>query len=145
MAIPRPFAPHCRSRAPTHYGYSCGRVSCLAQLASRLVEAAPQRRRVVTHRVDPPSSYRAPARHRQRRAVSRQRPTKVFANPNVRRFCLQADSQPASFAIITGIECHGRGWSHLEFASEPNQALTRFTARPIFEFLKQHPAERKFQ
>jgi hypothetical protein len=57
---------------------------------------------------------------------------------------LRSDATPSlrAFAIMTGREWHGRGWSHLDYCVHTGkQALEQIYGAHIFEYLKQNPAE----
>jgi copper chaperone CopZ len=57
---------------------------------------------------------------------------------------LRTNATPSlrALAIMGGREWHGRGWSHLEYCVRTGkQALEKIYGVPIFEFLKQNPAE----
>ena len=59
---------------------------------------------------------------------------------------LRTNANPSlrSFAIMSGREWHGRGWSELEYCIRTGkQALDRVYGAPIFKYLEQNPEEGK--
>jgi len=138
---------------PAHVGvlqlmngiYVAGAVSCLAQLGiPDLVEAAPQSPEELATQigVDPKALYRL-MRATASVGVLAEAPDGKFSQTPMSAV-LRSKATPSlrAFAIMSGREWHGRGWSHLEYCVRTGkQALDQIYGAPIFEFLKQHPAE----
>ena len=139
--------------SPAHVGvlqlmngiYVAGAVSCLAQLGiPDLVEAAPQSPEELATQigVDPKALYRL-MRATASVGVLAEAPDGKFSQTPMSAV-LRSKATPSlrAFAIMGGREWHGRGWSHLEYCVRTGkQALDQIYGAPIFEFLKQHPAE----
>src|SRR5258708_36549785 len=122
-----------------------GAVSCLAQLGIRdLVESAPKSPEELATQC----GVGHKALHRLMRAtasvgVLAEAPDGKFSQTPMSAV-LRSKATPSlrAFAIMGGREWHGRGWSHLEYCVRTGkQALDQIYGAPIFEFLKQHPAE----
>jgi len=142
-----------RQAPPAHVGilqllngaHVAGAVSCLAQLGiPDLVEAGPKSAEELASQI----GANAPALYRLMRAtasvgVLSEGPDGKFSQTPMSAV-LRCDANPSlrAFAIMGGREWHGRGWSHLEYCVRTGkQALDSIYGVPVFEFLKQHPAE----
>jgi len=109
-----------------------------------LVEAAPQSPEELATQigVDPKALYRL-MRATASVGVLAEAPDGKFSQTPMSAV-LRSKATPSlrAFAIMSGREWHGRGWSHLEYCVRTGkQALDQIYGAPIFEFLKQHPAE----
>jgi len=122
-----------------------GAVSCLAQLGiPDLVEAAPQSAEELAKQVgaDPHALYRL-MRATASVGVLSEGPDGKFSQTPMSAV-LRSNATPSlrAFAIMTGREWHGRGWSHLEQCVRTgNPAMQQIYGAPMFEYLKQHPEE----
>jgi O-methyltransferase domain len=138
---------------PVHVGmlqllngaYIAGAVSCLAQLGiPDLVDAAPKSADELAKEigVDPQALYRLMRATACVGVLSEGSDGKFSQTPSSKVLCSNANPSLRSFAMMTGREWHGRGWSHLEYCVRTGkQALEQIYRMPIFEFLKQNPAE----
>ena len=138
---------------PAHVGmlqllngaYIAGAVSCLAQLGiPDLVDAAPKSADELAKEigVDPQALYRLMRATACVGVLSEGSDGKFSQTPSSKVLCSNAIPSLRSFAMMTGREWHGRGWSHLEYCVRTGkQALEQIYRVPIFEFLKQNPAE----
>jgi hypothetical protein len=145
--MPQPQTP------PAHVGllqimngiFVAGAVSCLAQLGiPDLVEAAPKSAQELATQIgaDPQALYRL-LRATASVGVLSEGPDGKFSQTPVSAV-LRSQATPSlrAFAIMSGREWHGRGWSHLDYCVRTGkQAMEQIYGVPIFEFLKQHPAE----
>ena len=145
--MPQPQTP------PAHVGvlqlltgaHVAGAVSCLAQLGvPDLVEAAPKSAEELTRQIgaDPQALYRL-MRATASVGVLSEGPEGKFSQTPMSAI-LRSNATPSlrSFAMMGGRDCHGRGWSHLEYCVRTGkQALDQIYGAHIFEFLKQHPGE----
>lgn len=145
--MPQPQTP------PAHVGilqlmngvFVAGTVSCLAQLGiPDLVEAAPQSAEELASQIgaDPQALYRL-MRATASVGVLSEGPDGRFSQTPMSAV-LRSKATPSlrAFAIMTGREWHGRGWSHLKYCVRTGkQALEQIYGASIFEFLKQHPEE----
>src|ERR1700735_263122 len=122
-----------------------GAVSCLAQLGvPDVIDAAPKSAEELASRIgaDPQALYRL-MRATAAVGVLSEGPDGKFSQTPMSAV-LRSDSTPSlrAFAIMSGREWHGRGWSHLEYCVRTGkQALEQIYGAPIFEYLKQNPAE----
>src|SRR5271156_2296488 len=142
-----------RETPPAHVGilqllngaHVAGAVSCLAQLGiPDLVEAVPKSADELATQIgaDPQALYRL-MRATACVGVLSEGPDGKFSQTPMSAV-LRCDANPSlrAFAIMGGREWHGRGWSHLEYCVRTGkQALDSIYGVPVFEFLKQHPAE----
>ena len=138
---------------PAHVGilqimngaYVAGAVSCLAQLGiPDLVEAGPKSAEELAKQIgaNPQALYRL-MRATASVGVLSEGPDGKFSQTPMSTV-LRSNATPSlrAFAIMTGREWHGRGWSHLEYCVRTGkQALEQIYGVHIFEFLKQHPEE----
>lgn len=145
--MPQPQTP------PAHVGilqlmngvFVAGTVSCLAQLGiPDFVEAAPQSAEELASQIgaDPQALYRL-MRATASVGVLSEGPDGRFSQTPMSAV-LRSKATPSlrAFAIMTGREWHGRGWSHLKYCVRTGkQALEQIYGASIFEFLKQHPEE----
>src|SRR5882724_12043246 len=134
--------------SPAHVGvlqlmngiYVAGAVSCLAQLGiPDLVEAAPQSPEELATQigVDPKALYRL-MRATASVGVLAEAPDGKFSQTPMSAV-LRSKATPSlrAFAIMSGREWHGRGWSHLEYCVRTGkQALDQIHGMDIFEYLK---------
>jgi hypothetical protein len=140
---------------PAHVGilqlmtgaHVAGAVSCLAQLGiPDLVEAGPKSADELARQIgaDPQALYRL-LRATASVGVLSEGPERRFSQTPMSKVLLSnATPSLRAFAIMGGREWHGRGWSHLEYCVRTGkQALDQIYGAPVFEFLKQHPAEGK--
>jgi hypothetical protein len=122
-----------------------GAVSCLAQLGiSDLIENAPKSAEELASQIgaDPQALYRL-MRATASVGVLSEGPNGKFSQTPMSTV-LRSNATPSlrSLAIMGGREWHGRGWSHLEYCVRTGkQALEQIYGAPIFEYLKQNPAE----
>jgi O-methyltransferase domain len=145
--MPQPQTP------PTHVGilqimtgiHVAGAVSCLAQLGiPDLVEAAPKSAEELAKQIgaDPLALYRL-MRATASAGVLAEGPDGKFSQTPLSAV-LRSNTTPSlrAFAIMSGREWHGQGWSHLKYCVRTGkQALDQIYGAHIFEFLKQHPEE----
>lgn len=138
---------------PAHVGilqilngfYVAGAVSCLAQLGiPDLVEAAPKSAGELARQIgaDANSLYRL-MRATACVGVLSEGPDGKFSQTPLSAV-LRTDATPSlrAFAIMSGREWHGRGWSNLEHCVRTGKpAMEQIYGMPIFDFFKQHPAE----
>jgi hypothetical protein len=138
---------------PAHVGilqllngaHVAGAVSCLAQLGiPDLIEAAPKLAEELAREIGatPQALYRL-MRATASVGVLSEGPDGKFSQTPM-SMVLRSDATPSlrAFAIMGGREWHARGWAHLEHCVRTGkQALEQIYGTPIFEFLKQHPAE----
>jgi hypothetical protein len=138
---------------PAHVGilqllngaHVAGAVSCLAQLGiPDLVEAAPKSAEELAGQVgaDPHALYRL-MRATACVGVLSEGPDGKFSQTPMSTL-LRSNANPSlrALAIMGGREWHARAWSHLEYCVRTGkQAVDQIYGVPIFEFLKQHPAE----
>jgi len=144
----------CHSRKPRLHtsayqlltgAHVAGEVSCLAQLGvPDLVEAAPKSAEELARQIgaDPQALYRL-MRATASVGVLSEGPEGKFSQTPMSAI-LRSNATPSlrSFAMMGGRDCHGRGWSHLEYCVRTGkQALDQIYGAHIFEFLKQHPGE----
>ena len=122
-----------------------GAVSCLAQLGiPDLVEAAPKSAQELATQI----GVNSQALYRLMRAtasvgVLSEGPDGKFSQTPMSA-ALRSKATPSlrAFAIMSGREWHGRGWSHLEYCVRTGkQALEQIYGAHVFEYLKQNPAE----
>jgi hypothetical protein len=122
-----------------------GAVSCLAQLGiADLVEAGPKSAEELARQIGahPPALYRL-MRATASVGVLSEGPDGKFSETPMSAV-LRSNASPSLrfLAIMGGREWHARGWSHLEYCIRTGkQALDQIYGAPVFEFLKQHPAE----
>ena len=122
-----------------------GAVSCLAQIGlPDLIEAGPKSAEELASQIgaDPQALYRL-MRATASVGVLSEGPDGKFSQTPMSTV-LRSDATPSlrAFAIMGGREWHGRGWSHLEYCVRTGkQALEQIYGAPIFEYLKQNPAE----
>jgi hypothetical protein len=122
-----------------------GAVSCLAQLGiPDLIENAPKSAEELASQIgaDPQALYRLMRATASVGVLSEGSDGKFSQTPM--STVLRSDATPSlrSLAIMGGREWHGRGWSHLEYCVRTGkQALEQIYGAPIFEYLKQNPAE----
>jgi hypothetical protein len=142
-----------RQGPPAHVGISqllngahvAGAVSCLAQLGiPDLLEAAPRSAEDLASAIgaNPQALYRL-MRATACVGVLSEGPDKRFSQTPMSAV-LRRDADPSlrSFAIMGGLEWHGRGWSHLEYCVRTGKpALEQIYGAPVFEYLKQNPAQ----
>jgi hypothetical protein len=125
--------------------YVAGAVSCLAQLGiADLIEAAPKSAEELAAQIgaQPQALYRL-MRATAGVGVLSEGPDGKFSHTPMSKV-LRSDANPSlrAFAIMTGQEWHGRGWSRLEYCVRSGeQALDKIYGMPIFEYLKQHAEE----
>jgi hypothetical protein len=142
-----------RQGPPAHVGvfqllngvHVAGAVSCLAQLGiPDLVEATPKSAEELASAIgaNPQALYRL-MRATACVGVLSEGPAGKFSQTPMSAV-LRRDAQPSlrSFAIMGGLEWHGRGWSHLEYCVRTGKpALEQIYGVPVFEYLKQNPAQ----
>jgi len=142
-----------RQTPPAHVGiflllngaHVAGAVSCLAQLGvPDLIEAAAQSAEELAKQIgaDPQALYRL-MRATACVGVLSEGPDGKFSQTPMSTV-LRSDATPSlrALAIMAGREWHGRGWSHLEYCVRTGkQALEQIYGAPVFEYLKQNPAE----
>jgi hypothetical protein len=142
-----------RQGPPAHVGvfqllngaHVAGAVSCLAQLGiPDLLEAAPRSAEDLANAIgaDPQALYRL-MRATACVGVLSEGPDGKFSQTPMSAV-LRRDAQPSlrSFAIMGGLEWHGRGWSHLEYCVRTGKpALEQIYGAPVFEYLKQNPVQ----
>ena len=122
-----------------------GAVSCLAQIGiPDLIETGPKSAEELASQIgaDPQALYRL-MRATASVGVLSEGPDGKFSQTPMSTV-LRSDATPSlrAFAIMGGREWHGRGWSHLEYCVRTGkQALEQIYGAPIFEYLKQNPAE----
>src|SRR6202167_2944413 len=122
-----------------------GAVSCLAQLGiPDLIDAAPKSAEDLAKQIgaDPQALYRL-MRATACVGVLSEGPDGKFSQTPMSTV-LRSDANPSlrSLAIMGGREWHGGGWSHLDYWVRPGkQALEQEGGAPVFEYLKQNPAE----
>jgi hypothetical protein len=122
-----------------------GAVSCLALLGiPDLVGAAPKSAEELATQIDadPQALYRL-MRATACVGVLSEGPDGKFSQTPMSAI-LRSDATPSlrAFAIMTGREWHGRGWSHLDYCVRTGkQALEKIYGAHIFEYLKENPAE----
>jgi O-methyltransferase domain/Dimerisation domain len=122
-----------------------GAVSCLALLGiPDLIDAAPKSADELASQidVDPQALYRL-MRATACVGVLSEGPDGKFSQTPMSAI-LRSDATPSlrAFAIMTGREWHGRGWSHLDYCVRTGkQALEKIYGAHIFEYIKQNPAE----
>ncbi|MGC1615476.1 MAG: methyltransferase [Candidatus Acidiferrum sp.] len=125
--------------------YVAGAVSCLAQLGiPDLIDAAPRSAEELASQIGahPQALYRL-MRATASVGVLSEGPDGKFSQTPMSG-TLRTDATPSlrAFAIMGGRDWHARGWSHLEHCVRTGgQALDHIYGAPIFEFLKQNPAE----
>jgi hypothetical protein len=122
-----------------------GAVSCLAQLGiPDLVDAAPKSAEELAKEIgaDAQALYRLMRATASVGVLSEGPDGKFSQTPSSRVLCSNATPGLRAFAIMTGREWHGRGWSHLEYCVRTGkQAPEQIYGMHIFEFLKQNPPE----
>ncbi len=142
-----------RQSAPVHVGMLqllngasvAGAVSCLAQLGiPDLVEAGPKSAEELASQItaDPQALYRL-MRATASVGVLSEGPDGKFSETPMSAV-LRSNANPSlrALAIMGGREWHGRAWSRLEYCVRTGkQAIEQIYGAPIFEFLKQNPAE----
>jgi hypothetical protein len=138
---------------PAHVGmlqllngaYVVGAVSCLAQLGiPDLVDAAPKSAEELAKETgaDTQALYRLMRATACVGVLSEGPDGKFSQTPSSKVLCSNATPSLRAFAIMTGREWHGRGWSRLEYCVRTGrQALEQIYGMPIFEYLKQNPGE----
>jgi O-methyltransferase domain len=128
--------------------YIVGAVSCLAQLGiPDLVDAAPKSADELAKQIgaDPQALYRLMRATACVGVLSEGLDGKFSQTPSSKVLCSNANPSLRAFAMMTGREWHGRGWSHLEYCVRTGkQALEQIYGMHIFEYLKQNPAEAQF-
>lgn len=122
-----------------------GAVSCLAQLGiPDLVDAAPKSADELAKEIgaDPQALYRLMRATACVGVLSEGPDGKFSQTPSSKILCSNANPSLRGFAIMTGREWHGRGWSHLEYCVRTGkQAPEHIYGVNIFEYLKRDPAE----
>lgn len=138
---------------PAHVGvlqllngaYIAGAVSCLAQLGiPDLVDSAPKSAEELAKEIgaDPQALYRLMRATACVGVLSEGPDGKFSQTPSSKVLCSNTNPSLRAFAIMTGREWHGRGWSHLEYCVRTGkQAPEQIYGMSIFEFLKQNPEE----
>lgn len=145
MAQPQTTPPHDGVLQLLNGAHVAGAVSCLAQLGiPDLIEAGPKSAEELASEIgaNPQALYRL-LRATASVGVLSEGPDGKFSHTPMSTV-LRSDANPSlrAFAIMSGREWHARGWSHLEYCVRTGkQALDQIYGEPIFEFLKQHPAE----
>jgi O-methyltransferase domain len=141
---------------PVHVGmlqllngaYIAGAVSCLAQLGiPDLVDAAPKSADELAKQIgaDQQALYRLMRATACVGVLSEGLDGKFSQTPSSKVLCSNANPSLRAFAMMTGREWHGRGWSHLEYCVRTGkQALEQIYGMHIFEYLRQNPAEAQF-
>jgi O-methyltransferase domain len=141
---------------PAHVGmlqllngaYIVGAVSCLAQLGiPDLVDAAPKSADELAKQIgaDQQALYRLMRATACVGVLSEGLDGKFSQTPSSKVLCSNANPSLRAFAMMTGREWHGRGWSHLEYCVRTGkQALEQIYGMHIFEYLRQNPAEAQF-
>src|ERR1700757_2055 len=128
--------------------YIVGAVSCLAQLSiPDLVDAAPKSADELAKQIgaDQQALYRLMRATACVGVLSEGLDGKFSQTPSSKVLCSNANPSLRAFAMMTGREWHGRGWSHLEYCVRTGkQALEQIYGMHIFEYLKQNPAEAQF-
>jgi hypothetical protein len=139
--------------APAHVGileiltgiHVAGAVSCLAQLGiPDLVEASPQTAPELAAQIGaaPQALYRL-LRATASVGVLSEAPDGKFSQTPLSAV-LRTNATPSlrDFAIMSGREWHGRGWSHLEYCVRTGkQAMEQIYGVPVFEYFRQNPEE----
>lgn len=126
-------------------GHVAGAIACLAQLGiPDLIDGAPKSAKELASQVgaDPQALYRL-LRATACAGVLAEGPDGKFSQTPMSAV-LRSDAAPSlrSFAIMSGREWHGRGWSHLEYCVRTGkQALDKIYGKPVFDYLKENPAE----
>ncbi len=122
-----------------------GAVSCLAQLGiPDFVEAGPKSADELASQIGahPQALYRLMRATASVGVLSEGSDGRFSETPMSAVLRSNASPSLRAFAIMGGREWHARGWSHLEYCVRTGQqALDHIYGAPIFEFLKQHPAE----
>jgi O-methyltransferase domain/Dimerisation domain len=138
---------------PAHVGilqllngaHVAGAVSCLAQLGiPDLVEAAPKSAEELASQIgaDPQALYRLMRATASVGVLSEGPDGKFSQTPMSTVLRTNATPSLRALAIMGNREWHARGWSHLEYCVRTGkQTLDQIYGAPIFEFLKQNPAE----
>jgi O-methyltransferase domain/Dimerisation domain len=122
-----------------------GAVSCLALLGiPDLIDASPKSAEELATQInaDPQALYRL-MRATACVGVLSEGPDGKFSQTPMSAI-LRSGATPSlrAFAIMTGREWHGRGWSNLDYCVRTGkQALEKIYGAHIFEYLKQNPAE----
>lgn len=125
--------------------YVAGAVSCLAQLGiPDLIEATPKSAEELAAQLgaQPRALYRL-MRATASVGVLSEGPEGKFSQTPMSKV-LRSDAHPSmrAFAIMTGREWHGRGWSDLEYCVRSGkQAPDKIYGMSIFEYLKRRPEE----
>jgi O-methyltransferase/methyltransferase family protein len=122
-----------------------GAVSCLAQLGiPDLIDASPKSAQELATQLgaDPHALYRLMRATASVGVLSEGPDGKFSQTPMSAVLRSKATPSLRAFAIMTGREWHGRGWSNLEYCVRTGKpAMERVYGAPVFEFLKQHPEE----
>jgi hypothetical protein len=122
-----------------------GAISCLAQLGiPDLVEAGPKSAEELASQVgaQPQALYRL-MRATASVGVLSEGPDGRFSETPLSAV-LRSNGNPSlrGFAIMSGRDWYGRGWSQLEYCVRTGkQALEQIYGTPIFDFFGQHPEE----
>jgi O-methyltransferase domain len=148
--IPTTAAPQ---TAPAHVGilqllsgaHIAGAVSCVAQLGiPDLVEAGPKSVQELAAELgaEPQSLYRL-LRATASVGVMAEGPDGKFSQTPMSAV-LRGNVQPnlRAFAIMTGRDWHGRGWSQLQYCVKTGkQAMEQIYGLHVFKYLEEHPEE----
>ena len=138
---------------PAHVGilqlmngvFVAGAVSCLAQLGiPDLVEAGAKSAEELASEIGaaPHALYRLMRAAASVGVLSEGPDWKFSQTPMSAVLRSKATPSLRAFAIMTGREWHGRGWANLEYCVRTGKpAMERVYGTPVFEFLKQNPAE----
>src|ERR1700688_1158347 len=126
-------------------GYVAGAIACLAQLGiPDLVDGAPKSAEELASQIgaDPQALYRLLRATASVGVLAEGRDGKLSQTPMSAVLRSKATPSLRAFAIMSGREWHGRGWSHLGHCVRTGkQAMEQIYGAPVFEFLKQHPEE----
>lgn len=122
-----------------------GAISCLAQLGiPDFVEVAPKTAEELATQIgaDPQALYRLMRATASVGVLSEGPDGKFSQTPTSAVLRSNATPSLRTFAIMIGSEWVSRGWAHLEYSVRTGKpAIDQVYGAPIFEYLKQNPAE----